>query len=164
MLNREIYQKLDFKNPATWVATWFGCGLMRPAPGTWGTIGALPFAIILLLVGGLPALLAGLVIVCAAGYWASRQMEEMTGDHDASYIVVDEVAGMFIALIPAGLDPVMIALAFVLFRFFDIVKPWPVSWLDKNMPGAEGVMLDDIMAGIYTAIVMIGVHYAGFNV
>ncbi len=164
LFNRDTLKKLDFKNPATWVATWFGCGLMRPAPGTWGTIGALPFAVLLMFLGGVPALLAGIATVSVAGYWASKKIEAMTGDHDGSYIVVDEVAGIFIALIPAGLDPLSVLLAVIFFRFFDILKPWPVSWLDKNLPGAEGVMLDDMMAGVYAALCLIGVHYAGFNV
>ncbi len=164
LFNPDTLKKLDFKNPATWVATWFGCGLMRPAPGTWGTIGGLPFAILLMFLGGVPALLAGTAAVSVAGYWASKKMEAMTGDHDGSYIVVDEVAGIFIALIPAGLDPLSVLLAVIFFRFFDILKPWPVSWLDKNLPGAEGVMLDDMMAGVYAALCLIGVHYAGFDV
>ena len=164
LFNPDTLKKLDFKNPATWVATWFGCGLMRPAPGTWGTIGGLPFAILLMFLGGVPALLAGIAAVSVAGYWASKKMEAMTGDHDGSYIVVDEVAGIFIALIPAGLDPLSVLLAVIFFRFFDILKPWPVSWLDKNLPGAEGVMLDDMMAGVYAALCLIGVHYAGFDV
>lgn len=164
LFNPDTLRKLNFRHPATWVATWFGCGLMRPGPGTWGTLGGLPFGIALLFFGGVPALVAGIVIVSVAGYWASKKMEEMTGDHDGSYIVIDEVAGIFIALIPAGLEPLSVLAAFILFRFFDILKPWPVSWLDKNLPGAEGVMLDDMMAGVYAAIVLIGAHYAGFNV
>ncbi len=162
--NAELYRKLNFKHPATWVATWFGSGLMQPAPGTWGSIGALPFGIALLFFGGVPALLLGLAVVCAIGLWACREVERMTGDEDAPYIVIDEVAGIFIALIPAGLSPLSILAAFALFRFFDIVKPWPVSWLDRELPGAWGVMLDDVMAGIYAALVLIGVHYAGFDV
>lgn len=164
MFNAERYRKLNFKHPATWLATWGGSGLMRPAPGTWGSIAALPFGIALLFFGGMPALLAGLAVVLIVGLWACREIERMTGDHDASYIVIDEVAGIFIALIPAGLSPLSVLAAFVLFRFFDILKPWPVSWLDRELPGAWGVMLDDVMAGIYAALVLIGAHYAGFDV
>lgn len=164
MFSHEQYKKLNFKHPATWVATWGGSGLMRPAPGTWGSIAALPFGIALMFLGGVPALLVGLAVVLAAGVWACRAMERMTGDHDASYIVIDEVAGIFIALIPAGMSTLSVLAAFALFRFFDILKPWPVSWFDREMPGPWGVMLDDVMAGIYAALVLIGAHYAGFDV
>lgn len=159
----ETIRKLNFKDPATWVATWFGCGLMRPAPGTWGTLGGLPFGVGLLIVGGLPAMLIGLGLVLIAGFWACERLQKHTGDHDAPYIVIDEVAGIFIALIPASSQPITVLAAFVLFRFFDILKPWPVSWLDKKINHSAGVMLDDMMAGVYAALCLIGLHYAGFN-
>ena len=139
----ETLRKLDFKNPATWLATWFGCGLLRPAPGTWGTLGGVPLGIALIYFGGLPWLLGGLAIVTLLGFWACARLQEQTGDHDASYIVIDEVGGLLIALIPAGLTPLSVLAAFVLFRFFDILKPWPVSWLDKKINHSAGVMLDE---------------------
>lgn len=152
--------KLDFKNPALWVATWFGCGLMRPAPGTWGSLGALPFGMILMVLGGHIALLIGLLFIIPIGFWATKKFEHMTGTHDSGMIVIDEVAGVWIALLAAvGQDSLYILAAFLLFRFFDILKPWPVSWLDKK-PGAMGVMMDDVMAGIYAAAAMMGVQYA----
>lgn len=144
--------------PAAWVATWFGCGLLKPAPGTWGTVGGLPYALLLLAAGGWPALLAGVVVVTVAGWWAAGKIEKQTGAHDSGYIVIDEVAGIGVALLPAALNPVSIALAFLLFRFFDIVKPWPVSWCDKKLPGAAGVMADDLVAGIMAALCLWGIQ------
>jgi phosphatidylglycerophosphatase A len=150
-----------FKHPAIILATWFGCGLMKPAPGTWGTIGALPFGIFMLVLGGWPILLAGAILISAIGYWAAAEYEKQSGTHDASSIVIDEVAGMWIALLPAALNPISAALAFILFRLFDILKPWPVGWADKKLPGALGVMADDILAGIIAAILLYGIrHYA----
>lgn len=146
-----------------WVATWFGCGLMRPGPGTWGTIGALPFGILLYVMGGIPLLLLGIVAVCWLGYFAAKRFEEQAGDHDNSAIVVDEVAGMWIALLPTGMNPLYILLAFALFRFFDILKPWPISWADKKIPGAAGVMIDDIIAGFVAALIIGGLRYAGIG-
>ena len=154
----EIIKKLDFKNPAIWIATWFGCGLMRPAPGTWGTIGGLPLGLILLL-GGELYLIAGIMLIFTLGLWACRKFEEMTGTHDNSMIVVDEVAGIMIALLGSTLSPVSIVLAFVLFRFFDILKPWPIRALDRNVKGPLGVMIDDVAAGLAAAACLSGIHY-----
>lgn len=87
----------------------------------------------------------------------------MTGDHDGGYIVVDEVAGLSIALLAASLTPLSLLLAFLLFRLFDIFKPWPCNWLDQKLTGAASVMLDDVMAGIYAALCLIGLAYVGIG-
>ncbi len=155
----ELIKKLDFKNPATWVATWFGCGLMRPGPGTWGTLGGLPIGLILITLGGKITLAVGIVFVFAVGLWAAKKFEVMSGTHDNSMIVIDEVAGIWLTLLACTLTPISILLAFLLFRFFDIVKPWPISWLDKNVHGALGVMLDDIAAGKIAMICLWGIHH-----
>ena len=160
--NQETLSRLDFKHPATWLATWFGCGFIQPAPGTWGTLGGLPFGIILLITGGIPALLVGLAIVIPVGLWASKHFTTMAKEKDSGMIVIDEVAGLWIAMIPATLNPLSILLAFGLFRLFDIWKPWPVSFMDKKMRGAPSVMADDLMAGVYAALILIGLRYAGF--
>ena len=157
----EQISKLNFKSPALWVATWFGCGLMRPAPGTWGTLGALPFGMILMALGGYIGLIAGLALIIPVGFWAAKEFEKMTGDHDSGMVVIDEVAGLWIALLACvGQPPIYLLAAFVLFRFFDILKPFPVGWLDRNLKGAAGVMTDDLMAGVYAAAVIIGTQYA----
>lgn len=154
---------LNYKSPATWLALWFGCGLMRPGPGTWGTLGALPFGILFLAFGG-PVLLA---LACIALFYpalkATQRLIDATGDHDPKIVVVDEVIGVWIALIPAILSPFFVLLAFALFRLFDIWKPWPVSYFDQKMPGAMGVMLDDVAAGVMAAVIVLAVR-AGFAV
>ena len=155
----ELIKKLDFKNPAVWVATWCGCGLMRPAPGTWGTLGGLPIGLILLALGGKIALVFGIAIVFPLGIWAANTFETMTQSHDNSMIVIDEVAGVWVALLASTLSPVSIVLAFLLFRLFDILKPWPIRWLDKNIAGGLGVMVDDIAAGALAAACLYGIHF-----
>jgi phosphatidylglycerophosphatase A len=160
MLDNELIKKLDRKDPAVWLATWFGCGLMKQAPGTWGTLGGLPFGLLLLYAGGWPLLLAATVIVFTAGYYAAHKFEQITGEHDSSAIVIDEVAGIWLTLAAAPMTVPATILAFALFRFFDIMKPWPVSYFDR-LPGAMGVMSDDIMAGIYAAAILWGLRYAG---
>lgn len=154
---------VDFKDPAIWLATWFGCGLMRPAPGTWGTLGGLPVGVLIYALGGWISLSVAVILVSALGYWAAGRFEAQTGEHDNDAIVIDEVTGVWIALIPAGLSIPLVIAAFLLFRFFDILKPWPVSWADKKLPGALGVMTDDIIAGIFAALVIAGAGYAGLG-
>ncbi|NSX55231.1 phosphatidylglycerophosphatase A family protein [Parasulfitobacter algicola] len=145
------------------IATFFFIGYLRPAPGTWGSAAAIPVAYLLHVLGGFPALALATVVVFAAGWWATLQETHESDDHDPSQIVIDEVAGQWIALWPlsaglwhAGADPWVFPYpgwiaAFVLFRLFDIWKPGPVGWADRQH-GPLGVMLDDVIAGMLAAI------------
>lgn len=158
---KNSFPALNYKDPYTLFALWFGCGLFRPAPGTWGTLGALPFGIIFLVFGG-PLML---VLACAALFYpalkATQRVIDATGDPDPKIVVVDEVIGMWIALIPAAFSGFYVVLAFAFFRLFDIWKPWPVSYFDQKVPGAMGVMLDDVAAGIMAAMCVAGVRFSG---
>ena len=148
--------------PALVIATFFGAGLLRPAPGTWGSLAALPVALALHMAGGFPLLAVATVIAFGLGWWATAQVTVGAGDHDPSWIVIDEVAGMWIALWavswPAwahglavtALWPGWVA-AFLLFRLFDIWKPGPVGWADRK-GGPLGVMLDDVVAGVFAGL------------
>ena len=162
MINRDLLSKLDFKRPSTWLALWFGCGLMRPGPGTWGTIGGLPFGVLLLVFGGLYTLIPALVILLPIGWWACDKFEQITGEHDAGAVVIDEVAGIWITLLFAVPTGISVVLAFVLFRIFDVLKPWPVSYFDR-MKGANGVMADDLVAGLLAGLCLAGLRYAGIG-
>ncbi len=151
-----------FKHPAFWIATGFGSGLMRPAPGTWGTIVAVFIAWGVAHSAGLIGIIAITVLSIPIGIWSAEIYGQKSGKKDASEVVIDEFTGMWIALLPQsfampGLEspPIWIIVAFITFRFFDILKPWPIGWLDRNVPGGLGVMLDDIVAGIFTAIIML---------
>ncbi|MDP5216300.1 phosphatidylglycerophosphatase A [Ruegeria sp. 2205SS24-7] len=144
------------------IATVGGIGYLRPAPGTWGSLAALPMAWVLHQLGGFPLLFLATLLAALVGNWATHVMTKDSDDHDPSEIVIDEVAGQFLALwavsAPAwahGLDisalwPGWIA-AFLLFRLFDIIKPGPVGWADRR-GDPLGVMLDDLIAGIFAAI------------
>ncbi len=158
-----IIRKLDFKRPSLWVATWGGLGFLRPAPGTWGSLGALPFGIMAYSVGHIYALIALIVLVTYAGLWAAKKFEEQTGTHDSKMIVVDEVAGQLIAILPTAMDPFLVFISFILFRAFDIMKPGLIGSIDQKMPGARGVMADDVLAGLAAAVCIIGLRYAGFG-
>jgi phosphatidylglycerophosphatase A len=146
------------------VATFFGVGLMRPAPGTWGSLAALVLGLGIDRYLGFPALVLAALTATAAGFWACGR--ELVGrpDDDPSEFVIDEVAGQWIALLfPAaafwwrGVDDWAITAypgwmaAFVFFRAFDISKPWIVGRADRQ-GGAVGVMLDDVYAGLLAGV------------
>lgn len=148
-------------DPAVLLATWFGAGLIRPAPGTWGTLAALPFAWGLWALGGVPGLLAGTGLAFAVGIWAAGRHGALTGRHDDGAVVIDEVAGMWLTLafVPATLS--WWIAAFLAFRLFDIVKPWPIAWADRRVKGGVGVMLDDILAALMAGALLLLVGQLG---
>ena len=148
------------------IATWFGSGLLPKAPGTWGSLAAFPFAFMISAYTGPYVLIFGTVALFFIGTWASNKVEQSAQKKDPGFIVVDEVAGQWIALFPVPflynfLNPdylysfiVPIALvAFLAFRIFDIWKPWPIKHVEKSIPGGLGIMLDDVIAGIYALII-----------
>jgi phosphatidylglycerophosphatase A len=139
---------------ASWSATWFGAGLLPWAPGTWGSLAALPLAWLLMAAGGALLLLAAAVLVFALGLWASDRYMKAVGVHDPGAIVIDEVAGQWLTLAVAPLDPLAYLLGFVLFRIADVLKPWPANWLDRRVGGAFGVMIDDVAAAAYAGGVL----------
>jgi len=141
-------------HPATVLATWFGVGLIPVAPGTWGSLAALPFAWVIRELWGVPGLTLALPIVLISGCWAAGAFARASSGGDPGAVVIDEVAGQWLVLLAAPLDPFAWALAFVLFRIFDIWKPWPVRWVDRHVEGGFGIMLDDIAAAGYALIAL----------
>ena len=138
-----------WRDAPTFVATVGGIGLLPRAPGTWGSLAALPVAWFVLDGLGPLALCIAAILTFLLGWWVSAEAIRRTGDDDPGPVVIDEVAGQFTALIPASTELWQFALAFVLFRLADIAKPWPVSWADREIAGGLGVMTDDILAGLY---------------
>lgn len=145
---------LSVWHPAFILATWFGSGLLPKIPGTWGSAAALPFAWVIMWAGGPWALLFAALLVFLVGLWAAAAYSRHAGVKDAGPIVIDEVAGQWLTLLPAGLDPVMYFVGFLLFRFADILKPWPARWADHRLEGAPGVMFDDIFAAVYSGLAL----------
>jgi phosphatidylglycerophosphatase A len=135
------------------VATWFGAGLLPLAPGTWGSLAALPVGYLLVRLGGAWALAAGVIAVFALGLWASGRVIAGADNADPGEVVIDEVAGQWLALLPVAFDWRLWPVAFVAFRLADIAKPWPVSLAERRLPGALGVMTDDLLAGVYAGLV-----------
>lgn len=147
-------------------ATFFYVGLLRPAPGTWGSAAAIPVAYGLHWLGGFPVLLVATLAVFGLGWWATVEATRGKADHDPSEIVIDEVVGQWIALWPLSLglwwmaaDPWVFpwpgwVVGFLMFRLFDIWKPGPVGWADRK-PNAFGVMMDDVIAGAMAAVLVV---------
>ncbi len=146
------------------IATFFYIGLMRPAPGTWGSAAAIPVVYLVHRFAGFPGVALATLAVFFIGWWATARYTQATGQEDPSEVVIDEVAGMFVTLAPvsaglwlAGVPahvfpwPGWVA-GFLLFRLFDIWKPGPVGRADRR-GDALGVMLDDVFAGIFAAII-----------
>lgn len=140
--------------------SWIGAGLVKRAPGTFGSLAAIPFAALITWSWGNNALLASAVLVFFVG-WASAHayLKNSTEHADPQWIVIDEVAGQWLTLAAAPLVPIWYLAGFLLFRLFDIYKPWPVSWADKRVPGALGIMLDDVLAGLFAALSLIALQF-----
>jgi phosphatidylglycerophosphatase A len=143
---------------AAWViATWFGCGLVPKGPGTAGALGAIPLYA-LVVRGGQVGVGVAAFFVTIVGIWAASVVARELNQKDPQRVVVDEVAGMLVTLMPLpSLSWRGVAVGFVLFRFFDIVKPWPVRLFEK-LPSGWGIVLDDIVAGILGAVVLVVVR------
>lgn len=133
------------------IATWFGAGLARKAPGTWGSLATLPLGILTLWLGGPWATAAAGLAATVIGLWAVEVYLQTAALKDPKEVVIDEVAGQLFALVPAGLDWRLWIIAFVLFRFFDITKIGPIGWAER-LPRAFGVMVDDVIAGIVAGL------------
>lgn len=144
-----------WRNPVHFLAFGFGSGAAPLAPGTFGTLVAIPIFLLFSLVDiWLYLVLTGLMLM--VGIWLCHVTARDLGVHDHSGIVWDEIVGYLITMIAAPVGWLPILLGFFLFRFFDILKPWPVNWADKRVPGGLGIMLDDVLAGIYSALVLQG--------
>lgn len=143
------------KRPLWWyIATWFGCGLSPVASGTVGSLGALPFAFAIQFFLGNVALFVASILMFFIGCWASNQYLKHNGrNDDPSEIVVDEVAGQWLVLCVLFPTWHSYLVGFLLFRLFDITKPWPVSVADEKIKGGIGVMFDDMLAALYPILV-----------
>ena len=137
-----------FEQLALGFACWFGVGLMPIAPGTWGTLAAVPLVWVLNHFGEFWEAI-GLIILVPMAIWSSGLAERHLGRNDPSEVVVDEVAGFLLTLFLLPLNWVTLSLGFVLFRFFDIAKPFPIRRVEKKVRGGTGVVLDDLLAGFY---------------
>lgn len=151
--------------------TFFGTGLSPVAPGTAGSLAALPVGIALLYYFGAGTLLMLTIAITLVGIFEVNKYEKLTGEHDQSHIVVDEVAGMWLALLVTYATVITLQypyveilgliFSFAAFRLFDIWKPSTIGWIDREMKGGMGVMLDDVLAGfaagLLTSVMLMGI-------
>jgi phosphatidylglycerophosphatase A len=142
------------------ITTWFGAGQFPKAPGTVGSIAALPFAWGIAWWAGPWALLGASVLAFVVGTWASSAHVRRSGEKDPRRIVIDEVAGQWLTLVPAPLDPIAYLVGLACFRLCDITKPWPACLADQKVGGGFGIMLDDGIAALYsTALLALYLHF-----
>ena len=146
---------------ATNVATVLGVGRMPTAPGTAASIVALPFAWIIATFAGRFALTFGAIVVLGVGAWACEIYARESGKSDPSECVIDEVAGQWIICAFAPLSILAYFVAFILFRIFDIVKPWPISLVERRVPGGLGIMADDVVAALMGCIILVVLGHLG---
>ena len=147
------------------VATFFGAGFSPVAPGTVGSLAALPLAFALL---HMEIVVATLIVIGLyfLGLWSANHLEKVSGQHDAQMIVIDEVVGVCVSALLLGwwlvgaADPyLLLLLSFFSFRLFDVVKPWPISWIDRTVGGGVGVMIDDLVAALMGAVAVAGGYF-----
>ena len=157
----QLKRKTIFETIAFVLATWFGSGCSPKAPGTVGSLCSLP----LVLVGvffGLDALLSVVAVLFLLGWWAVRAVLRTQSAKDPGFVVIDETVGQtlsFVLVLQMNWCWYIPLLGFILFRFFDIVKLWPASYFDQSVHNAFGVMMDDVIAGIYAAVVLYGITF-----
>ena len=144
----------SLRDPGVLLATWFGAGLSPWAPGTVGSLVAVPLAWPIREYLGPLGLLIAAAAVFLIGVWAAGHYARVSGKHDAGPIVIDEVAGQWLTLVLVPADPVYYAIGFGLFRAADVIKPWPISLVDRKMGGGIGIMLDDVLAGALAALIL----------
>jgi phosphatidylglycerophosphatase A len=146
------------RHPLDFLALGFGSGLVPLAPGTAGTVAAIPVYLLLQPLAPLYYLLL-VVLLFVAGVAICAHTAQRLGVHDHPGIVWDEIVGYLVtmAFAPAGWQ--WLAAGFVLFRLFDIVKPWPIHWCDRRVHGGFGIMLDDLIAGVFAAAAMQGLAH-----
>lgn len=155
---RPELKRLRLSNPLHLAAVGFGSGLMRYAPGTAGTVAAVPVWMVL---SQLPPLALYVVIALLAlfGWWCCQSATDALGVDDHPAIVWDEFVGYFVTMLFApNQNAIWLLAGFVLFRLFDITKPWPIKRIDRDLHGGLGIMLDDIIAGLMAGLTLLGAH------
>jgi phosphatidylglycerophosphatase A len=148
-MDKQIRSRVSLLNPVHFLALGFGSGLATKMPGTFGTLAALPLVVLLSCYSSFNVYLIVTILISIAGIWICGKAADDMGVHDDSSIVWDEVAGMLLTMLAIPLSWQTLLAGFVLFRFFDILKPWPISYLDKHVHNGFGIMIDDVLAGLF---------------
>lgn len=155
-----VTDRPSLADPRILVATGLGTGYLPGIPGTWGSLLAVALAWPIATAGGWPALLTAAGIVAVLGLPAIDAYQRASGRLDPRQVVIDEVAGQWLTLAACPLEPAWWLAGFVAFRVFDIVKPPPIGWVDRRFKTAAGVMLDDLLAGLYAVAAILAARWA----
>ena len=150
-MDKQLRQRVSLKNPVHFLALGFGSGLIPFMPGTFGSLAALPLLIPFLYLPPITLLIAAVLASAIGIYLCGKTADDMQV-HDHGSIVWDEVAGILLTFLWVPLSLWTVVAGFILFRFFDIVKPWPIGPVDKYVSGGLGIMLDDIIAGLMACV------------
>ena len=142
----EFRARVSMKNPVHFLALGFGSGLVPVMPGTFGSLAALPLLVASAYVSTLSFIALTLIFSVVGIYLCGKTADDMQV-HDHGSIVWDEIAGMFVTFLFVPISASSLFIGFVLFRVFDILKPWPIGVVDKRLHGGTGIMLDDLLAG-----------------
>lgn len=149
--NNSPLARVSLKHPVDFLSLGFGSGYAPVAPGTFGSLAAVPLILLMAMLPIFPYL-AITVVACVIGIYLCEQTAIRMNVHDHPAIVWDEVAGMMVTFIAVPLSWQSLLIGFALFRLFDIVKPWPIRVIDKRVHGGLGIMLDDILAGVFACV------------
>jgi phosphatidylglycerophosphatase A len=150
---RQALVRIVLGSPSGFLAFGLGAGLSPVAPGTMGTLVAVPFVFALKSLDA-PVFWSMLLLLFLLGVWWCGQVSRRLGVHDHGGIVWDEMVGYWLSVAFVPLQWHWLLAAFVLFRFFDIVKPWPIRQLDRKVSGGFGIMLDDVVAALFTVVIL----------
>ena len=161
-MNGDIRQRVSLANPVHFLALGFGSGLAKKMPGTFGTLASIPLVALLCTYSSLPTYLILTLLASVAGVWICGKTADDMQVHDDPSIVWDEVVGMLITMFAVPLSWQTLLLGFVVFRVFDILKPWPISYMDKHVHGGFGIMADDVLAGVFAMLCVHVVLYIGW--
>ena len=145
--------KFNLADPIQFLALGFGSGLAPKAPGTFGTLAAIPIFLLMASLSA-PAFALIVFIMAVVGVPICQKTAEAAGVHDHGAIVWDEIVGFLITMFMVPVSWSTIIVGFALFRLFDIFKPWPISFIDRNIHGGFGIMLDDVLAGLFALACM----------
>jgi phosphatidylglycerophosphatase A len=157
--SNNVCLKSVFHHPLHFISFGFGSGLLPKMPGTWGTVVAIP---IYLFIASYPLWLYALItllLICFAVYACDVTARDI-GVHDHPGIVLDEIVGYLLTMIAIPAEWEWIVLGFIIFRVFDIWKPWPIRWIDRHVKGGFGIVVDDLLAGVYAWIVLQALLFA----
>ena len=145
-MQAEFRARVSMKNPVHFLALGFGSGLVPVMPGTFGSLAAIPLLLLCMSLST-PSFIAVTLIASVVGIYLCGKTADDMQVHDHGSIVWDEIAGMFVTFLFLPLTASTLVLGFLLFRLFDILKPWPIGIIDKRLHGGTGIMLDDLLAG-----------------